>query len=302
MTKILIAGCNGLLGQKLIDTAPLSYSLIGVDLEKNCPLYNFCNYISHDLTDKKNTYKLLQEIQPDYIINAAAYTNVDGAETDRELCWRLNVELPEHLIYCARKLKIKIGHISTDYIFDGKNGPYTETARPNPLGYYGRSKLAGENLFTTSAIDYFIVRTMVLYGKKNANKHNFVTWLIEQLENGRQARIVNDQYGNTTLVDELATGIWKLVEQNFSGTVNIAGTEIVSRFEFACTIASIFGFDNNLLQPVTTAELHQAALRPLKSGLIVDKAIHELNIELSDVSGGLNKLKSLYLARTQHGK
>ncbi|HPG39042.1 MAG TPA: SDR family oxidoreductase [bacterium] len=298
MIKVVVAGCNGLLGRKLIDYAPTGYNIIGVDLPESCPALAAVNYFSQDLTDKKSVFRLLQEVKPDYIINAAAYTNVDGAETDRELCWRLNVELPEHLIYCARKLNFNIGHISTDYIFDGKQGPYTETARPNPLGYYGRSKLAAENLFAASAIDYFIVRTMVLYGERNNGKHNFVTWLIDQLENDKHVKIVNDQIGNTTLVDELAIGIWKLIALKFNGVVNIAGTEIINRFEFAQTIAQVFNLDTSLIQPITTAELHQAAPRPLKSGLIVDKAINELNIELSNVSGGLNKFKYMYKGKT----
>jgi len=298
MLKVVVAGCNGLLGRKLIEYAPMDYNVTGVDLQEICPALNAAHYFSQDLTDKKAVFRLLQEIQPDYIINAAAYTNVDGAETDRELCWRLNVELPEHLIYCARKMNFKIGHISTDYIFDGKQGPYTESARPNPLGYYGRSKLAAENLYAASAIDFFIVRTMVLYGERNNGKHNFVTWLIDQLEHDKTVKIVNDQIGNTTLVDELAAGIWKLIASKFTGVVNIAGTEIVNRFKFAQTIAQVFNLESGLIQPITTAELHQAALRPLKSGLIVDKALHELNIELSDVLGGLNKFKSMVTGKT----
>jgi dTDP-4-dehydrorhamnose reductase len=293
MIKVFVAGCNGLLGQQLVESAPSTCLAYGVDIQPSCPILDNARYFSLDLTDKKKTLTLLQEIEPDFIINAAAYTNVDGAETERELCWRLNVELPENLINCARKLKIKIGHISTDYIFDGKHGPYTETARPNPLGYYGRSKLAAENLLTTSTIDFFIVRTMVLYGPRKNGKHNFVTWLVEQLENGNRVRIVNDQYGNTTVVTDLANGIWKLIELGFSGIVNIAGTQIISRFAFAGAIANVFGFDLDLIQPITTAEFHQAAPRPLNSGLIVDKAVHKLRIELADVLGGINKFKYL---------
>jgi dTDP-4-dehydrorhamnose reductase len=292
--KVLVTGCNGLLGHKVCELSPKSFLVYGVDRHGENIVLPDEKYFSLDLTNRKQTLKLLRDLKPDYIINSAAYTDVDGAETERELCWKINVELVENLVYGARKIKAGLGHISTDYIFDGKSGPYTEEARPNPIGYYGRSKLAAENVLLGSSVDYFIVRTMVLYGISRNGKTNFVTWLIAQLINHKPVKIVNDQYGNTTLVDELAAGIWKLITRGYSGIINIAGREIVNRYEFAVRIAEVFGFDKDLIKPVTSAEFNQPAPRPLNSGLIVDKAFKELNIELSDVSEGLKKFKSIY--------
>jgi len=292
--KILVTGCNGLLGEKLSELASASQLVYGVDIHENSNVLPAEQYFSLDLTNRKETLKLLQKLNPDYIINAAAYTNVDGAETERELCWKYNVDLVDNLIYGARKVKAMIGHISTDYIFDGKDGPYAEDSRPNPLGFYGRSKLAAENALIGSPVKYFIVRTMVLYGMPNNGKTNFVTWLLKQLADNIPVKIVNDQFCNTTLVDELAAGIWKLIDKSYVGIINIAGKEIINRFDFAIKIAQVFGFDKNLISSVSTAELKQAAPRPLKSGLIVDKAIKELYIELSDVNEGLNKFKLQY--------
>jgi len=292
--KVLITGCNGLLGQKLCELFMGSHSVYGIDVQEKALVLPAEKYYSLDLTDRKRSLQLLLDLKPDYIINAAAYTDVDGAETERELCWKINVELVENLIYAARKIKATIGHISTDYIFDGKDGPYAEDARPNPIGYYGRSKLAAENALLDSSVDFFIARTMVLYGMSKNGKPNFVTWLIGQLANQKPVRIVNDQYGNTTLVDELAAGILTLIEKEYLGIINIAGREIINRYEFATRVADIFGFDNELITPITTEELNQPAPRPLNSGLIVDKAVKELYIELSDVVEGLNKFKLMY--------
>lgn len=294
MLKVLVTGCNGLLGQKLCEVFADQYHVVGVDVHDNSPVLPADRYYTLDLTDRNGSLELLQEIKPEYIINAAAYTNVDGAETERRLCWKVNVELVENLIYAARKINATIGHISTDYIFDGKKGPYTEDARPNPLGYYGRSKLAAENALLDSTVNFFIVRTMVLYGMSKNGNANFITWLIGQLANHKPVKIVNDQYGNTTLVDELAAGIRTLIEKKFTGIINIAGREIIDRYQFALRVADIFGFDRELINPVTTAEFNQPAPRPLNSGLIVDKALKELYIELSDVVEGLNKYKLFY--------
>lgn len=289
--KVLLTGCHGLLGQKVVATKPENVDLIGLDLQPSSPILDPEKYYSCDITKQAQVFNAVDAARPDCIINAAAYTNVDGAETERELCWNINVTGVENLVHAARKVKSKIVHISTDYIFDGKNGPYDEEAVPNPQGYYGRSKLAGENALRISDVPYAIARTMVLYGHEMSGRNNFVTWLIGELESSRPVRIVTDQLGNTTLADELAAGCWAIVEKEFTGIVNIAGREIIDRFSFARLVAEVFELDGTLINPVTTAELNQAAPRPLNSGLIVDKALQVLGIDLSDARGGLLKLK-----------
>jgi dTDP-4-dehydrorhamnose reductase len=292
--RVLITGCLGLLGQKLVELSPKGTKVFGLDLENvSSPDDNF-TYSQIDMTDKNSLLEIVTLIQPDWIINAAAYTNVDGAETERDLCWKVNVTAVENLITCARKVKSKIVHISTDYIFDGLAGPYDELANPNPVGYYGRSKLAAENAFVSSLVDFAIARTMVLYGKEKNNKLNFVTWLLKKLQASEKVTIVTDQVGNTTLADELAEGCWRICQENFTGIVNVAGREIVDRFTFAKQIAAVFDLDPSLIVPITTKELHQPAPRPLNSGLLVDKAVNELGMDLSDVNGGLLKFKNQF--------
>jgi dTDP-4-dehydrorhamnose reductase len=161
------------------------------------------------------------------------------------------------------------------------------------MGYYGRSKLAGENVLAGSSIPFAIVRTMILYGCANGVRPNFVTWLIEKLKRQERVNIVTDQYGNTTLADELAQGIWHIIQRHFSGILNIAGREITDRYTFAGKIADVFQLDRSLIAPVTTSQLRQAAPRPLQSGLIVEKAL-QMGVLLSDCEGGLQKLKKQY--------
>ncbi len=289
--NILIAGCHGLLGQKLVRYAPENVSIFGIDLQQDDKLGLGASYQPLDLLHRRELRDFVKEIKPAWILNAAGYTDVDGAEEEKDLCWKVNVTAVDNLIYAARKVHAKIVHLSTDYIFDGKEGPYDEDDIPNPMGFYGRSKLASENLLKASPVEFAIVRTMVLYGTGIDLRPNFVTWLIDKLRKGESVRIVDDQYGNTTLADELALGIWKIVHKDATDIFHIAGSEIVDRFTFARKIADVFDLDASLIQPIKTAELNQAAPRPLRSGLRVDKAIRELGIQLSNVQEGLLKFK-----------
>ena len=292
--RALVTGCHGLLGQTIWATCPVGIELVGADLLPKSPLFPEEQYNGIDLAHRSTVLQLIDDLRPTWIINAAAYTNVDGAEKERKLCWQGNVTAVENLALAARKHRIKLLHISTDYIFDGKHGPYDEEQVPNPLGYYGRSKLAGENVLRASGIDFLIIRTMVLYGHHRMGKHNFVTWLLQELARENPVRVVNDQWGNTTLADELAAGIWQAVSRNYLGTLNVAGIEIIDRYSFAVRIAQKFGYDEKLLQPISTAELKQAAPRPMRSGLVVEKAIRELGLQLSDINQGLEKFRAFF--------
>jgi dTDP-4-dehydrorhamnose reductase len=291
--NIFIVGCHGLLGQKLLATAPLDYQIYGADVHNTSDQLKNDRYRFLDITNRKLTMESIMRVHPDWIINAAAYTNVDGAEHERDLCWRVNVTGVENLAHAAHRAGARLVHISTDYIFDGQNGPYREDDRPNPRGFYAKSKLAGENVLHNSLVHYIIIRTMVLYGYAVGVRLNFVVWLIGKLIKKEPVCIVMDQFGNTTLADELAVGIYKVIDKNFSGILHIAGREIIDRYSFALKIAQVFQLDCNLISPVSTSDLKQEAPRPLRSGLIVDRAL-QMGIELSNVEEGLIKLKNQY--------
>jgi dTDP-4-dehydrorhamnose reductase len=248
-------------------------------------------YKSVDLNDRRALRDCVKEFVPNCIINAAAYTNVDGGETERDACWRANVGVVENLVYAAQKVEARLVHVSTDYVFDGKAGPYKEDDTPNPLGFYARSKLAGENVLLSSRINFAIARTMVLYGAGFGIRANFVTWVIDQLRQGKAIRAVDDQFGNPTLASELAAALYRLAESGKAGIYHLSGSEIIERFTFAQRIADTFGLDKSLISPVKTADFKQPAPRPLKSGFIIDKAEKELGVRLSNVCGGLEKFK-----------
>ena len=293
MATLLITGVNGLLGQKVLQQAShLDFDIIGIDIH-DAPFVaakNF-HYEPLDITDRRAVKNLILRHYPHYIVNTAAMTNVDACETEKEKCWRINVEGVENLIYAARKIGSRIVHISTDYVFDGKNGPYDEEDTCAPLGYYGKSKLASENALRASDLEFAILRTMVLYGVGTNVRPNFVTWLISALRAKKSVKIVTDQIGSPTLADDLAKACLRVIELEKWDLLHVSGSEIIDRYHFALKIAEVFGLDESLITPITTKELKQAAPRPLKSGFIVDKAVKELNMSFSNVEQGLKTMK-----------
>jgi dTDP-4-dehydrorhamnose reductase len=272
--NVLITGSNGLLGQKLIHKIPTeSNNVYGCDLASATVVKDVDHqYVMLDLYNRKDTVDLIVDIKPNVIVHAGAMTNVDLCETEKENCWRVNVSGTEHVILGADKVGASVIFLSTDYIFNGANGPYTENDFPDPKSYYGRSKLAAENAFRGSRINWTIVRTNVLYGHSLSGGHSYLSWLLRSLRSGEQVRIVNDQLSNPTFVDDLAIGIESIIKRDYNGIINIAGAENFSRYEFSCRIADYFKLDKGLIIPIKTADLNLPAERPLRSGLLTNKA------------------------------
>ena len=292
MVNIIITGVNGLLGQKLLEQATSKYSVLGIDVhpEPFNKKIKF-SYEQLDITDRRLLTEAILNFYPHYIINTAAITDVDGCEKNKEQCWKINVQAVKNIVYAARKIGSRIVQLSTDYVFDGNNGPYIERDPPSPLGYYGKSKLASENVLRASDLDYAIVRTMVLYGAAKNVRPNFVSWLISELKDKKKLKIVTDQISSPTLADDLATAILKIITLEKWDIFHVAGSELIDRYNFALKIAEVFGLDNELISPITTTQLNQTAPRPLRSGFNIVKASTELGIKLSNIEDGLKVFK-----------
>jgi dTDP-4-dehydrorhamnose reductase len=292
--KILVTGANGLLGQKVAEIFKneSEHELLLTDLHDKAEQTRGFGYFQMDITKKEDVKESVKKFNPQIIINTAAFTNVDGCETERELSWRVNVDAVKNFIIASRVNSSKIIHISTDYVFDGKSGNYDENSKPNPISYYGKSKLASENALITSGINHTVVRTMILYGNGKNLRPNFATWLIDTLGKKQVVRIVDDQFGMPTIADDLAWGILKITDLDKSGIYHICGSEYLSRYEFAVKLSGIFALDENLIIPVKTSDLNQAAARPVNSSFILLKAETDLNIKPLNVTDGLYLLKS----------
>lgn len=274
--RILVTGANGLLGQRLISFYKSfeDVELLGCSIEDK-PYFEGAQYTQIDITVRESVKKVVFDFYPDIIINTAGFTNVDRSETERETAWKVNVKGVEYLAEACRTIDSKLIQLSTDYIFNGINGPYDESAKPDPLGYYGRTKLASENVLKISAITYSVIRTNVLYGVANS-RPDFVRWVINNLSENRQINVVVDQFGNPTFIDDLVQAINKIISFDKYSLYNIGGKDFVNRFEFAIMIADFFNLNKELIIPTTTGMLKQPARRPLNSGLITIKAETEL--------------------------
>ena len=289
--RILITGANGMLGQRTIFNLALAknYELLGVSLEDEAVFSNV-DYKCVDLTNRDDFKQVVYNFCPDFIINTAAFTNVDLSETERETAWKVNVKGVEYVAEAARVIDAHVIHISTDYVFDGKRGPYSEKSRTNPLGYYGRTKLASENVLKTSGVFNTIIRTNVLFGIADS-RPDFVRWVVSSLRAGKKIRIVTDQINNPTFIDDLVQAISKIIEFKKYGLYNIGGREFLSRYDFTIKIADYFQLDKSLIKKIVTEDLNQPAKRPLKSGLLTIKAESEFGFKPHSIEESLAIMK-----------
>ncbi len=276
-TRILVFGANGSLGRRLAEYFSESgnYELL-LSSAQDRGYFPRLDFIPADISSPEEVKKIIYKFRPSVIINAAAFTNVDLCESERETAWKVNVRGIEHISDAARITDSYIIHLSSDYVFDGKRGPYYENDKTNPLSYYGRTKLASENALRISGTNFVIIRTNVLYGLFPGGKLDFVRWVVNSLSAGENIRIVTDQLNNPTFVDDLANAIMKLIYSRKQGLYHIGGVDFLSRYDFTVKIAEVFDLDTSYITKIVTEELNQPAKRPLRSGLYTIKAQSEL--------------------------
>jgi len=294
MKRILITGGNGLLGQTLtrLLMRETRYSLLVTGLEQQFfSQVPGVDYQHLDITQKKQVRDCVQDYKPDVIVNTAAHTDVDDCEENRDKAQLYNVKSVEYLAEAARIIDGHIVHLSTDYVFDGEKAPLNESAPPNPINYYGRTKLASENILRGAGIKHTIVRTMILYGYGIDVKPNFALWILNEIAAGKKIQVVVDQYGQPTFVDDLGYGIVKIIELQRTGVYHITGSEVTSRYDFAMAVADVFKLNKNYIQPISSDEFKQKAPRPRYSEFMTQKAQMELGIRLSNVYQGLSILR-----------
>lgn len=275
MKKVIVTGSNGLLGQTLVNLLlkeEEKYNVIGFSKAKNRNIRPNFEYVSIDMTNAILLYEKLKQYQPDVIINTAAMTNVDACEENKTACDNLNINVVQYLKEYSNKNNTHLIHISTDFIFDGKKEVYKETDAPNPLNYYGLSKLKSESILLTSNIKYTIIRTTLVYGKVfGMLRSNIVLWIKKSLENREQITVVTDQYRMPTYVEDLAFACKLAIDKKVTGIFNISSNTLLSIYEIAQEIAIAFNLDKNLIQPITTKKLSQKAIRPFKTGFDLTK-------------------------------
>lgn len=289
--KILITGSNGLLGQKLVHQLKQDpeVELVATARGEN-RLNDKSGYTYHamDISNLQDVLGIFELEKPEVVIHTAAMTHVDQCEDDQAGCLKLNVEAVQYIIAACATYNAHLVHLSTDFIFDGKEGPLDETAEAAPVSFYGDSKWRAEKLIQASTVSHAILRTVLVYGvAENMSRSNIVLWAKGALEKGSPITVVDDQFRTPTLAEDLAQGCVLAAKQKAQGIYNISGPDFYSIIDMVREIARFWNLDESLISPVSSNTLNQRAQRPPKTGFIIDKAKRDLAYSPHSFKAGL---------------
>lgn len=290
--KLLITGASGLYGSKLAKLALDSGIEVYSSDIQGLSIYG--NFVKLDIVGKAQVDEAFHTIKPDVVVHAASLTDVDKCEMNKEIAWRVNVEGTKNIVEASQKAGSFLIYISTDYVFSGEKGCYVESDSPEPINYYGLTKLEAETVVMQSMpeADFFIGRPSVIYGSTPAaGKVNFALWLIEALRKGDRVKIITDQWNTPTLNTNLAEMTLEVIERRLTGVYHTCGATRVSRFEFAIKIADVFDLDKSLIDKVTSAQFILPAKRPMDSSLDTSLAQRNLNCKPLPLDKALERLK-----------
>lgn len=294
LMKILITGANGLFGQNAVKQfADAGHNVIATSrgvcrLSAQDPSWN---YVTMDITDRKEVIHQVGIIQPDVIIHAAANAQPDSCEMDKAACYDTNVNATRYFTEAAATINAKLVFISTDFVFSGEDGPYRETDVPAPVNYYGETKWEAEQIVQQSGVNQAIVRTVLVYGNiLTGTRSNIVTWVKDNLEKEKPIKVVSDQVRTPTFVEDLVTGVRLVVEKNAAGIYHISGREVLTPYDMAVQVADYFGLNKALMEKVNASVFTQPARRPLKTGFIIEKAERELGYQPISFRQGILKM------------
>ena len=286
MKTLLITGAYGQLGDACVKYLKNIYkiTLSGVSPSDGG--------VHLDIRSKSSIKKVLSDIDPDVILNLAALTDVDGCELDPQKAKDINFSGVKNL---CRDFSGHFIQISTDYVFDGKSGPYSEEDEPNPKSVYGKTKLFADNWLLDNYSKSTIIRTNILYSYTKRTKASFLKWVVDSLNDNQNIKVVNDQWNNPTWTESLSSVIYKIIDNQAFDLYHYGDRDILNRFDFSILISKVFNLDSSLIMPISSDELNQIAPRPRKSGLITKKIESELGIIPKSVETCLNEIRKQFI-------
>ena len=286
MKTLLITGAYGQLGDACVKFLKNNYNitLSGVSPSDGG--------VHLDIRSKSSIKKVLSDIDPDVILNLAALTDVDGCELDPQQAKDINFSGVKNL---CRDFSGHFIQISTDYVFDGKSGPYSEEDEPNPKSVYGKTKLFADNWLLDNYSKSTIIRTNILYSYTKRTKASFLKWVVDSLNDNQNIKVVNDQWNNPTWTESLSSVIYKIIDNQAFDLYHYGDIDILNRFDFSILISKVFNLDSSLIMPISSDELNQIAPRPRKSGLITKKIESELGIIPKSVETCLNEIRKQFI-------
>lgn len=289
---IMVTGASGLLGANFLLCAhDRSLEVIAVSHRHAIRLEGVTS-VQADLTDRAAFRELISRFKPAWIVHCAAATDVDWCEEHPLEAKLVNVEMSRILAVEAGRIGAKMVYISTDSIFDGATGNYEEEDTPAPLNVYAQSKLDGEKAVLAELQGVLIIRTNI-YGWNAQNKLSLAEWILSGLGSDQPVLGFVDVMFTPILVNHLSEIILDMMERSFKGIYHVAGSQSCSKYQFATEVAHVFGYNKNLVQPVSVTSIGLRARRPVNPTLKTDKVREALDISLPDVRSGLVQFKSL---------
>ena len=287
--KILLTGGTSKLGVRVMEYSKiLGFDVIGINL--NSPFLN--NQL--DVRDEKKINEIVQKVKPDYIVHLAALSSADVCEVDKNNCKNTNISASSSLAKACAKVGGRMIGISSDYVFNGKNGPYSENDATNPINEYGKAKLKGEKLIAKYCPDSLSIRSCVLYDwNLSSRRENFLVWLVNKLLLNEEVKIVDDQFATPTFIPELAEIIVELLHSSYKGVLNVSGSQWISRYDFTVKVSEIFGLDSSHIIRIDSSNFIQLAKRPLKGGLKVERVENLLKRKMYSCEKGLQICKRI---------
>lgn len=288
--RILVTGGSGLLGAKIAEVGIRHGHHITLGF--NSHTLEPGNSLKLDVTDSHEVTRAFELVKPEAVIHAAALTDVDRCEREQKLAFKINVEGTRNVLNASNQLGSFLAFVSTDYVFSGEKGNYSEDDEANPINFYGCTKLEAEQEVRKSPGDCCIVRPSVIYGSKPAaGKVNFALWVLNKLRDHEQIRVITDQWVSPTLNTNLAQMILDVVENRHTGIFHLSGATQLSRYDFALELAEMLDLDAGLIQQATSKEMKWAAKRPVNSSLNVEKAKRSIDVKPLEIHESLSRLK-----------
>lgn len=296
---LLVLGASGLTGYKTMQLAKKRFDTHGTyNLRKT----ENESLIKLDVTRGDEMKKVVHEIKPDIIVNTVALHNVDYCETHEDEAYNVNSRVVGNLAEICNNLGVRLIHISTDFVFDGTVGNYSESDKPNPLNVYARSKLEGE-IHASKCSSFCILRPSVVYGwtltekqattaSSSGKPQNFALWALSKMKKNEEMKIVDDQYTSPTLADVLASVSLRLATSDMNEIFHVSGTNSISRYEFTRKLAVMMGYPSSNIMPISSKTFSQVAKRPANSSLNCAKVQEALNYRLLNVDESLAVMRS----------
>ncbi len=293
MKKILITGGSGFVGGHLLAQAQTSYEVHALYNKNPSQIKNIVTH-QFDLSDVSQIRNILDNITPDIIIHTAAIANLDQCEENPYAAVLVNLKATEALANWAHKTGTRFIFTSTDMVFDGVNGNYTESDPPNPISLYSNTKVSAEQFIVANISNYVIARVALVYGIGITQQTSFFEKMIKELKNGKKITLFYDQFRSPILVNNLAEALLELVENDFVGIIHLAGKERISRWDFGLKTCHILGLPSQNIIKASMFDFVGAAFRPQDISFNIDLAKKILKVKLLSCNEGLEKIKVKY--------